>query len=445
MRPALTDVNRIPPPPRQSPYGWPLPDRREEFKKLQVGAGGDTFRVENFKGSMISLPIVRVPINLPKYRVANGRTASAQQEWVFTHNQPVGFFDDGDPELETIQIAQHDILKSMIKEEGLLEKFKDPIQRQVEPLLLDENGFALNGNRRLCCWRELYLSDQGKYAHFGHVDVVILPHCDDQELDRIEARLQIDRDIRSDYTWDAEANMILQKQRLHGFSTQELSKLYGKKKSEIDELLGMRELAAEYLRSRNKENTWSLVRDDKYAFGSLYKTLVNISSPGDRELVKQASFSLIDDPADVGDRLYAVIPKVKEHLIKIKSDLAEAFPVNVAEPDKDAQDLFGGPASNTKTPGSDLALVAEIKKDESSIQKARETVMETIRAQDDQKEELKQADYLLKTLKKVNATVQNIAAHGLRPESTIQGVELQIKGIRDNLDTIEAWLASKRG
>jgi hypothetical protein len=272
-----------------------------------------------------------------------------------------------------------------------------------------------------------------------------LPHCDDQELDRLEARLQIDRDVRSDYSWDAEANMILQKQRLHGFSTQEIARLYGKKKSEIDELLGMRELAAEYLRSRSKENTWSLVREDKYAFGTLYKTLVNISAPSDRELVKQASFALIDDPEDVGDRLYAVIPKVKEHLTKIKSDLAQAFPVNVGEPDKDAQDLFGGPSSNTKNPGSDLALVAEIKKDERSIQKARETVLETIRAQDDQKGELKQADYLLKILKKVNATVQSVAAHGLRPESTIQGVELQIKGIRDNLDAIEAWVTSKRG
>lgn len=441
----MNDVNRIPPPPRQSPYGWPLPDRREEFKKLVSAASGDTFRVENFKGAMISLPIVRVPINLPKYRIANGRTASAQQEWVSTRGQPVDFFDAGDPELEVIQTAQHDILKSMIKEEGLLEKFKDPVQRQVEPLLLDENGFALNGNRRLCCWRELYLSDQAKYSHFGHVDVVILPHCDDQELDRLEARLQIDRDIRSDYTWDAEANMILQKQRLHGFSTQEIARLYGKKKSEIDELLGMRELAAEYLRSRSKENTWSLVREDKYAFSTLYKTLVNISSPSDRELIKQASFALIDDPADVGERLYAVIPKVKEHLTKIKSDLVLAFPVNVAEPDKDAQDLFGGPSSNTKNPGSDLALVAEIKKDENSIQKARETVLETIRAQDDQKEELKQADYLLKALKKVNALVQNVAAHGLRPESAVQGVEMQIKGIRDNLDAIEAWVASKRG
>ena len=158
-----------------------------------------------------------------------------------------------------------------------------------------------------------------------------------------------------------------------------------------------------------------------------------------------ASFALIDDPSDVGDRLYAVIPKVKEHLTKIKADLALTFPIKPAEPDRAAQDFFGGAATNVSNPGSDLALIAEIKKDEGSIQKARETVLETIRTQDDQKEELKQADYLLKTLKKVNALIQNVAAHGLRPESGIQGVDMQIKGIRDNLDVIESWVSGKRG
>jgi len=440
----VNDANPIPKPPRQSPFGWPLPDRREEFRKLTVDASGDTFRVENFKGGMVSLPIIRVPLNLPKYRIANGRTASAQQEWVAAHNEPVGFFDAGDPELEGLQSVQHGILKTMIKEEGLLEKFSDAAQRQVEALLLDENGFVLNGNRRLCCWRELYLSDQLKYSHFGHVDVAILPHCDARELDRIEARIQIDRDIRSDYSWDAEANMMIQKQRLHGFSTEDVAKLYGKKKSEVDELMGMRELAAEYLRSRKKENAWSYVRDDKYAFQTLHKTLSSMSSTGDREIVRQASFALIDNPNEVGERLYAVIPKVKEHLQKIKSDLASVFPLTIEEVDGTAQALFGGAQSTAANQGSDIALVAEIKKDEASILLARETVLETIRAQNEQKDEIKQADYLLKTLTKVNGLVQNIASHSLRPESTIQGIEKQIEGIQGNLHIISTWVRSKR-
>lgn len=291
----MPDSAHIPPPPRQSPYGWPLPDRREEFEKLLKAPTGETWRVEHFKGKTVSLPILRIPLNLPKYRIANGRTASAQQEWVASKNVQPDFFDGGDSELEEVQIAQHQILKSMIKEEGLLTKFQNNSHKQVEPILLDENGFVVNGNRRLCCWRELYASDAAMYGHFSHIDAVVLPHCDERELDRLEAQLQIEKDIRSDYTWDSEANMMLQKQRLHGFTTPELAQLYGKTKREIEDLIAMRELAAEYLRSRGKENAWSEVKGDRYAFQELLKAMSGTSSPADREIVKEASFALIDD------------------------------------------------------------------------------------------------------------------------------------------------------
>jgi len=184
----MPEPTRIPPPPRQSPYGWPLPDRREEFRKLSEQPAGETWRVDGFKGGTVSLPILRVPLNLPKYRISNGRTASAQQEWVSSKHMQADFFDEGDPELEDVQIAQHHILLSMVKDEGLLAKFKDTTKIQVEPVILDENGFVVNGNRRLCCWRMLHHEDVQTYAHFGHIDIVVLPHCDEQELDRLEAR-----------------------------------------------------------------------------------------------------------------------------------------------------------------------------------------------------------------------------------------------------------------
>ncbi|CAD7050709.1 hypothetical protein RHAB21_04206 [Pseudorhizobium halotolerans] len=51
----------------------------------------------------------------------------------------------------------------------------------------------------------------------------------------------------------------------------------------------------------------------------------------------------------------------------------------------------------------------------------------------------KQADYLLKTLKKVNANVQNVVAHGLRAESTIQASNCRSRAFA----TI--WMQSKPG
>lgn len=46
----MPDTAQIPPPPKQSPYGWPLPDRREEFAKLLKVPGKESSRVEHFKG-----------------------------------------------------------------------------------------------------------------------------------------------------------------------------------------------------------------------------------------------------------------------------------------------------------------------------------------------------------------------------------------------------------
>lgn len=444
----MSEPTRLPPPPRQSLYGWCLPDRREVFRKLSESPTGETDRVPDFKGATVSLPILRVPLNLPKYRISNGRTASAQQEWVASKRLQPDFFDEGDPELEDVQIAQHQILLSMVKEEGLLAKFEDTINKQVEALILDENGFVVNGNRRLCCWRLLYAKDATKYGHFGHVDIVVLPHCDEQELDRLEAKLQIERDIRSDYTWDSEANMMAQKQRLHGFTTPQLAQLYGRTKKEIEDLMAMRALAAEYLKSRDKDNAWSEVKGDRYAFQELLKATASTASHGDKEIIKQASFALIDDSGQAGERLYAVIPKVKEYLVAVKENLADAFPLPAPEQDEAAEEAFGGACPQAiplalVRPFSELALVAEIRKDMDSVKKARDVVIETIRSQEEQNKERDAADYLFKTLKKANALILNASGHGLRPETSPIGVAAQLIAIRASLDRIESWLSGK--
>jgi hypothetical protein len=441
----MFDNAQIPLPPKQSPLGWPLPDRREEFKKLLEEPPKSTHRIGDFKGTMITLPILRVPINVMKYRISNGRTASAQQEWVANKHLSDEYFDNGDPELEEIQLAQHQILVSMIKDQGLLAKFEDAKNKQVEPVLVDENGFIVNGNRRVCCWRELYRSDPDKYNHFSHVDIVVLPHCNEKELDRLEAKLQIEKDIRSDYSWHSEANMMVKKQRLHGFDTTELAAAYSKTEREIRDILAMRELAADYLRSRGKENAWSEVKEDKYAFQKLLEAQNATQAFGDREIIKQASYALIDDPAGTGERLYTAIPKVKEYLPAVKQGLLEAFPIAVKTTDAVAVAAFGGSTGTPKTSeASDLALVAEIKKDESSIALARTIVVDVVRSQDDQVKERAAADFLFKALRKANNSLQNAAGHGLRPESSLTGVDAQLTAIKAAVERIEKWLAEKK-
>ncbi|MCX7185106.1 MAG: hypothetical protein NTW90_07730 [Nitrosospira sp.] len=442
----MFDTSNLPQP-KKSNYGWSLVDRREEFRKLLEKPTGETHRVADFKGETVSLPILRIPINLPKYRISNGRTASAQQEYVALHpTQAQASIFDGDPEIEDVQIAQHHILQGMVKDEGLAAKFKDSTNKQVEPILLDENGFVVNGNRRLCCWRTLYEGNKESYGHFGHIDVVVLPHCDEKELDRLEAKLQIERDIRSDYSWDSEANMMAQKQRLHNLTTLELAQNYGKTKKNIEDMLAMLAIAGEYLESRQRKNEWSVVKDDRYAFEELQKAIAATSSAGDKELIKEAAFALIDDSGQVGERLYSAIPKVKEHLAAVKESLSEAFPLPAPKKDEAAENAFGGgqkaPVAAVKR--SEFALVAAIKKDAASVKKAREVIIEAIRTQDEQANERNRTDFLFKTIKKANQLIQNAAGHGLKPESSVSGVESQLENLKAGIALIEKWLAEKK-
>ena len=64
-----------------SRFGWPKPARTEEFKKLLATPVSVTFRIV-FQGKTVDIPVIRVPIDLPKYRMANGRTASLQAEYL---------------------------------------------------------------------------------------------------------------------------------------------------------------------------------------------------------------------------------------------------------------------------------------------------------------------------------------------------------------------------
>ena len=61
------------------------------------------------------------------------------------------------------------------------------------------------------------------YDHFRYVDVIVLPKCEQKEIDELEARLQIERDIKSAYSWHAQATMLKTKQRLNNYTTTELA------------------------------------------------------------------------------------------------------------------------------------------------------------------------------------------------------------------------------
>jgi hypothetical protein len=176
--------------------GQPLAVREKELAELAKTKAERTYPVR-FQHKQQHLAWHRVRIELPKYRIANGRTRAAQQDYIATNSLPAKFFDLSKTEDDQVQKAQHAVLLEMIRnsnpDKDLLKFFKK--NEQDEPLILDRKGFVVNGNRRLCALRELLAADPKAFQRYVHVDVVVLPACSPKDIDELEAQLQVQEDI----------------------------------------------------------------------------------------------------------------------------------------------------------------------------------------------------------------------------------------------------------
>ena len=425
--------------PTSARFGWPKPSRTEEFKKLLATPTGATTRIV-FQGKTVDLPIIRVAIELPKYRMANGRTVSLQAEYLAKNPKARQDLFSGDAELWDAQEAQHHLLLQYAEQSNLHEYFEDTSNKQVEPILLEENGFVVNGNRRLSTWRELLFKFPEKYGHFRHVDVAVLPHCTERDIDRLEVKLQIEQDIQADYIWHAHANMMLAQQKRDDFSHKELAELHRMKESKVQELFDMRAYADEYLRSRGKANIWSLVTDHEFAFRKIVSSRQKITGIGNQEIFKQAAFVLIDSPEEAGVRLYQAIPEIMVSLDRVKAELQEGFEVKPAAADPGLEGLFGGVAATAGETAVDMPLAKEIQKPENA-DKARKIIVEVIESQRQLKKDSKTAGYLLDCCAQAHALLAAAVKDGLRPESKIGGVAKQLDQIETQVERIGKYIA----
>lgn len=430
--------NKIPANPKTR-FGWPLVERREEFKKKMDAGTTATYRVV-LQGQTRDLPIIRIHQDIPRYRLENGRTASAQVEYLAKNPTAREDLFTGDPEMLDAQEAQHTLLLGLADKSDLRKFFETPANKQVDLILLDHDGFVVNGNRRLSTWRDLYHQDKAKYGHFEYIDVVVLPQVDSKAIDRLEASLQIEKDIKADYTWDAEANMMLARREREGYSDKDLAELYGKKESEVTELIDMRNYAAEFLKSRGKENMWSTVSGAELAFRRIVTTRQKVGSTGRQELFKEAAFALIDKPEEVKDSLHDAINGMANSIEPIVDRLKAAFDVKLPIADAAAEDLFGG--APKKGDPAELALTKEIAKPENAP-KAREIIVEFIESQKLLKRENKTASKLIDCCAKANAALEEGIKIGLGAEAKTEGVEAQLKIIESQVQRIRAFLKAQ--
>ena len=297
------------------PLGWPLPKRKKYLLELLKSKNkNSSYSIQlQFQHRLTKFPVYIVPLDLPKYRLENGRTQAAQENFLALPKNsklPSDFFRS-DKESDAVQRTQHGLLYEMVGKNNLYSYFKD--NKQTEPLILTNEGYVVNGNRRLCAMRTLYYTaDREKYSHFKDVEIALLPVCTVQDIDELEGHLQVQQDIKADYTWIAEACMLRARQQEHGYDYAALSDIYGKTDTEIKAIIQRLGFVDEYLKSIKKQKQYQLVEQSENAFKQIQKNKVQVKDDSIRDMFTQLSYALIENSGDVKGRLYERIPEVRE-------------------------------------------------------------------------------------------------------------------------------------
>lgn len=399
--------------------GWPLPKRRQYLKELTSQKTDKTHPV-NFQGKVQYFPIHTIPLGLPLYRLENGRTTGGQAEYLATHSALPADFFRVDSESTAAQKAQHKILVDLTKEKkNLFKEFET--QPQNEPILLTSTGYVLNGNRRLSTWRDLYDSDQKKFARFRNIEVVVLPHADEREIDRVEAILQLKEDLKADYRWTSTALMMREKMERHGYTEDDLMAMYGLDKKALAEMFDSLDYAIQYLEARDIPNKFSEVESKEYAFIQICRTRKKMkASEAAKELFEKAAFCLADE-VGVG-RIYAEIPKIADYIEKVSESLAGELGINVQAADADAA----------------MIRVSEAISQKDNFEKARLVIRDTIETERFIEKDRKKKSYVASLVQKARTALSEAKA-SINNKSAKGGVTQALDDIDKLVVDIRSW------
>ncbi|MCR5694875.1 MAG: hypothetical protein K6G89_07915 [Clostridia bacterium] len=445
-----------------------ITERITEIKRKTDGVIG-THPIE-FRGKAEKLPVIRVRIGFPVYRLNNGRTSTYQLEYLALRpDLPEDFFKR-DNDAISAQKAQHEVLGELVDEENLLKAFKEE-EQQVQPLICTNTGVVVNGNRRLCAWRTLYLSNPVRYKNFETIEIAVLPECDEKEITVLEEKLQIQKEKRAEYKWHAKA-MMAQRREQNGTKHADVAKAFGLSPQALTILTKAMIYASKYLKTIGKTDQWSLVDNDYYAFEKLVKNIKNFTNQGDQELFETLVFNMISQGSTSG-RLYDVIDDVAKHFEALKAELAAKN--NVRTEPKTPEDIEAANGSETITsagivaePNSsadsetvgdgtfDLLAGEHIEEDvgskvadtirEADEEKKKDIIKHVKRIIESEKEikrEQEAATYLINQVGKASSILRAAADQGLNEDAEIEGIQDHLDSIKRTVTIIEDWLNRK--
>ncbi len=462
-------------------FGAPLLSRKEEIARKTEKP--ESFYPIEIMGRLQNIPVISVRIEMPVYRLANGRTKSAQLEYLTKHKDiPRDIFDNDHDSFEA-QSIQHSLLLQLVKDEDLLQTFASGEMEQVEPIICTNTGVVVNGNRRLCAWRKLFYDNRERYKSFETIRIAVLPEMDEKAILDIEKRLQIQRTMRAEYRWHTKA-LMAEIELKNGAKEAALAKSYGLKKKELMNLIESRRIAELFLKKVDHPDEWSLLDKSYYAFESIVVGSRKIYSQTHRELFEKIAFDLIirnlDQMEDApSGRLYATIKERAEHIEAIAEELAKKMEATESgDTQKNSEEDKPAPVDSqtkvedesTKDEASpeeegtqedyededDLTLLTGGEKIEpdsagkvssaidNGAEISQENIDKIIDAQVALKNEKDKANFFTKQLASIISTLDFAIDNGLDENTKTDALRGQIQTIREKLNFVEEWLSGKK-
>lgn len=455
-------------------YGASLLQRKKEI--AEKVSKSKRYRAIEFMGKMIDLPEIDLRIQMPVYRLANGRTRTMQLEYLALNPEaPKDLFTRDHDALEA-QKAQHELLFKLANEENLFDAFKNDELQQTESIICTNEGVVVNGNRRLCVWRTLFYNDKKKYKSFETVRVAVLPDCDEKAIEDLEKKLQIQNQMRADYHWHTVA-LMAEEEIGRGVKDGEVAKSYEMSTQKLHLYIDAMHYASIYLEKTGHANQWSLVDKDYYAFEQMVKGRKKFTDQGDKELFEAICFHLIENGSE--GRLYQVIQDVADNLYPIAEELGLKVlidpdgpddstsedttdePVKIDEGEIDHEtdpegDAEGDKSDNGDDDEDDLELLGgekpEVNKNSQLAQAVtktedtgvvKTTVKNVIETQKALKSEKDASNYLMTQVSKAATFLQNAISNGFIENANTEGVGKQLDNIRERVNEIQKWIDQK--
>lgn len=278
---------------REQDQQCPPESERVGAIRQALDAAGDVTQFVPAESGYIEVPVVKLDHRMLVYRVDNGRVLSELTEAAEARETTV---EDLKARAESaeIQALLHDLLIDKARDpEGPIHDEMAHYARQTEALLVREDGVVLNGNRRLAAMRDLLTRDPESYGGFARVRAAVLPGgLSAQQIEFIEAALQMAPDLKLDYSW---INRRLKlRQHVADMGRNPVMAAYRfSEAAEIDRELAELALAEDYLEWIGDPRHFARVTDQEDAFVALRTQLDATPRAPLSDLWRRIGFAII--------------------------------------------------------------------------------------------------------------------------------------------------------